>query len=86
MGRVRACSTVTWKIATDRIYRLMIAQRIRHRDSVEATNTQGIAVRHTPEFVSELFDEELGLPPRNAKAEGSGKVHRPFRFRSAQIS
>jgi malate synthase len=46
-------------LATDRIYRLMIAQRIRHRDSIEATNTQGTAVRHTPEFVRELFDEEL---------------------------
>jgi malate synthase len=46
-------------LATDRIYRLMIAQRIRHRDSMEATNAQGISVRHTPEFVSELFDEEL---------------------------
>jgi malate synthase len=46
-------------LATDRIYRLMIAQRIRHCDSVEVTNAQGIAVRHTPEFVGELFDEEL---------------------------
>lgn len=46
-------------LATDRIYRLMIAQRIRHRDSMEVTNAQGIAVGHTLEFVGELFDEEL---------------------------
>jgi malate synthase len=46
-------------LATDRIYRLMIAQRIRHRDSIEATSAQGTTVRHTPEFVRELFDEEL---------------------------
>lgn len=46
-------------LATDRIYRLMIAQRIRHRDSVEITNPHGVAVIHTPEFVGELFDQEL---------------------------
>ncbi|MGI8898044.1 MAG: hypothetical protein ACR2IB_06565 [Pyrinomonadaceae bacterium] len=46
-------------LATDRIYRLMIAQRIRHRDRVGITDVQGIAARHTPAFVSELFDEEL---------------------------
>jgi malate synthase len=46
-------------LATDRIYRLMIAQRIRHRDAVKVVDDNGNAVRHTPEFVSELFDEEL---------------------------
>jgi malate synthase len=46
-------------LATDRIYRLMIAQRIRHRDAVRIVDDNGHAVRHTPEFVSELFDEEL---------------------------
>ena len=46
-------------LATDRIYRLIIAQRIRHCDSIEASNAQGTAVKHTPEFVRELFDEEL---------------------------
>jgi len=43
-------------LATDRIYRLMIAQRIRHRASLEATDSDG---EHTPEFVGELFNEEL---------------------------
>lgn len=43
-------------LATDRIYRLMIAQRIRHRHTGEVTDS---FERHTPEFVSELFDEEL---------------------------
>lgn len=46
-------------LATDRIYRLMIAQRILHRDAVTITDESGRAVRHTPEFVSALFDEEL---------------------------
>jgi malate synthase len=47
-------------LATDRIYRLMIAQRIRHADTVEVLNEdEGKPAKHTPEFVSHLFDEEL---------------------------
>src|ERR1700723_768993 len=46
-------------LATDRIYRLMIAQRIKHRDKVKILDENGTAVPHTPEFVSQLFDEEL---------------------------
>lgn len=46
-------------LATDRIYRLMIAQRIRHRDVVAVIDSEGKPLTHTPEFVSELFDEEL---------------------------
>jgi malate synthase len=46
-------------LATDRIYRLMIAQRMRHRDATRVLNEQGEAVAHTPEFVTRLFDEEL---------------------------
>lgn len=55
-------------LATDRIYRLMIAQRILHRDTVRITDGEGGNVPHTPELVSCLFDEELDrilgeLPP-----------------------
>jgi len=46
-------------LATDRIYRLMIAQRMRHRDVTRVLNEQGEPVLHTPEFVTRLFDEEL---------------------------
>jgi malate synthase len=46
-------------LATDRIYRLMIAQRIRHRDFATVADEQGLHVKHTPEFVGNLFDEEL---------------------------
>jgi len=46
-------------LATDRIYRLMIAQRVRHRDSVSIVDDTGQPVRHTPERVTQLFDEEL---------------------------
>ncbi len=46
-------------LATDRIYRLMIAQRIKHKDAVKITDENGDEVKHTPEFVSKIFDEEL---------------------------
>src|SRR5260221_12711961 len=47
-------------LATDRIYRLMIAQRVKHRDKVEIVcEEHGKSPKHTPEFISKLFDEEL---------------------------
>jgi malate synthase len=54
-------------LATDRIYRLMIAQRIRHRDSLEMEEDSD-RTRHTPETISQMFDQELDrilreLPP-----------------------
>jgi len=46
-------------LATDRIYRLMIAQRLNHSTSVEVFDESGAPVRHTPELIGRLFDEEL---------------------------
>lgn len=46
-------------LATDRIYRLMIAQRIRHSDQRIIVDSDGHPVAHTPEFVGHLFDQEL---------------------------
>ena len=46
-------------LATDRIYRLMIAQRTVHRDTVAIADSSGRPTSHTPEFVTEIFDEEL---------------------------
>jgi malate synthase len=46
-------------LATDRIYRLMIAQRMMHLDTVEISDETGKVVQHTPEFITRLFDEEL---------------------------
>jgi malate synthase len=46
-------------LATDRIYRLMIAQRTMHSDAVEIVDETGKIVRHTAEFITRLFDEEL---------------------------
>ena len=46
-------------LATDRIYRLMLAQRMVHRDEVPLADGSGAAMPHTQEFTSRLFDEEL---------------------------
>jgi malate synthase len=46
-------------LATDRIYRLMIAQRMMHSNAVDIVDEAGKTVRHTAEFITRLFDEEL---------------------------
>jgi malate synthase len=66
-------------LATDRIYRLMIAQRILHRDAVKIVDEDGRPVRHTPEFVSELFDEELNRILRELSAEAPPEAIEKYR-------
>jgi malate synthase len=57
-------------LATDRIYRLMIAQRMEHSDKVEILGEAGLPIRHTPELIHDLFDEELGrLLRENVKSD-----------------
>jgi malate synthase len=46
-------------LATDRIYRLMIAQRMLHANTLEILDETGAPIRHTPELIRQLFDEEL---------------------------
>jgi len=46
-------------LATDRIYRLMIAQRMRHSQQARIVDDSGNPVSHTPELITRLFDEEL---------------------------
>jgi len=46
-------------LATDRIYRLMLAQRLKHADRVTITGDDGKPVKHTPALLAQLFDEEL---------------------------
>ncbi|HVG00961.1 MAG TPA: hypothetical protein VND68_14065, partial [Chloroflexia bacterium] len=64
-------------LATDRIYRLMIAQRMRHSATVPISDDEGHKVGHTPELVSRLFDEELdrllGELPQDAPPGAAGK-------------
>ncbi|MCD9185743.1 MAG: hypothetical protein LUM44_04880 [Pyrinomonadaceae bacterium] len=56
-------------LATDRIYRLMIAQRMKHRDTVKITMNGGTEVKHTPELITKLFDEELARILREMPVE-----------------
>jgi malate synthase len=46
-------------LATDRIYRLMIAQRVQHRKTGQVNDEGGRPIEHTPELISRLFDEEV---------------------------
>ena len=46
-------------LATDRIYRLMIAQRIRHSRSAAILDDAGKPVLHTADLITRIFDEEL---------------------------
>ena len=46
-------------LATDRIYRLMIAQRMRHRGKVPIVNGEGKDVPHSQEFIRHAFNEAL---------------------------
>ena len=56
-------------LATDRIYRLMIAQRMRHGGIVDES---GNAVPHTAEFVHRMFDEELQKLLANSNRADAG--------------
>ncbi len=47
-------------LATDRIYRVMIAQRIQHSDTVEIIDEAGKPVECFRDCVNQIFDEELG--------------------------
>ncbi|HEX8941114.1 MAG TPA: hypothetical protein VF763_13215 [Candidatus Limnocylindrales bacterium] len=46
-------------LATDRIYRLMLAQRLRHSSTVPIADDGQRPIRHTPELLTRLYDEEL---------------------------
>ena len=57
-------------LATDRIYRLMIAQRVRHKVKVQATQgDNGKPVEHSSALMTRLFDEELAKIQKNPPAE-----------------
>jgi malate synthase len=68
-------------LATDRIYRLMVAQRMRHTAEVEIVDGAGQVVPHTPALITRLFDEELEkLLANPAKAD----IGTPETFREAR--
>ena len=66
-------------LATDRIYRLMIAQRMRHRDAGQVSDGDGRSAKHTPEFVTRLFDEELDRLLRELPADAEPVAAEKFR-------
>lgn len=72
-------------LATDRIYRLMIAQRVLHRDLVAIQDEDGKPVQHTPEFITRLFDEELERLLRELPANSDPQEQERFR-RAREIS
>ena len=75
-------------LATDRIYRLMIAQRMNHSSSVEVLDETGTPVRHTPELISRLFDEELERllrEPANASDPQAAATLREARLLSEEM-
>jgi malate synthase len=59
-------------LATDRIYRLMIAQRVRHK--IEVPGDDGKPVKHSPELVTRVFDEELAKIKKDLPAEIDSKA------------
>jgi malate synthase len=72
-------------LATDRIYRLMIAQRVLHRELVPIKDESGKTVKHTPELITELFDEELDRLLRELPANAGPQEADRFR-RAREIS
>ena len=75
-------------LATDRIYRLMIAQRTVHRDEVPIADGAGATDAHTTERVSLLFDEELGRlldSPTPGRGLGTPDTMREARQRSEEL-
>src|SRR5271156_3504862 len=59
-------------LATDRIYRLMIAQRVRHK--VVVPGDDGKPIEHNPALVTRLFDEELAKIQSDLPAEIDSKA------------
>ena len=59
-------------LATDRIYRLMIAQRVRHK--VKVRGEDGKPVEHTREMMTRIFDEELSKIQRDLPVEIDSKA------------
>jgi malate synthase len=69
-------------LATDRIYRLMIAQRLKHWEKVEIVGENGRPVHHTADLIHGLFDEELDR--LLVESEKSGDANAPNTLREAR--
>jgi len=62
-------------LATDRIYRLMLGQRLRHPDAMEIASPTG-AVRHDDTLLTRVFNEELAtLLAERGRLRDAGDEH-----------
>ncbi|HYH00931.1 MAG TPA: hypothetical protein VD837_17520 [Terriglobales bacterium] len=68
-------------LATDRIYRLMIAQRMKHGKAAGVVDEKGELVEHTPALITRLFDDELEKLIANPARQDLGT---PDTFRQAR--
>ena len=66
-------------LATDRIYRLMIAQRMRHTSQIGIPDETGNPIVHSPEFISSIFQEELDRLLRELPADATEETKSKFR-------
>jgi malate synthase len=71
-------------LATDRIYRLMIAQRIKHSATVQVLDENGAPVLHTQELIARMFDEELDRLLRENSAKGDNDPQAAATLREAR--
>jgi hypothetical protein len=51
----------------------MIAQRVKHANTVEILDDGGVPVRHSPELIRALFDEELDRLLRESPQEADSQ-------------
>lgn len=77
-------------LATDRIYRLMLAHRMQHSETSTVGGDDGAPVRHTREFIGRIFDEELAcilaeLAAGKLKDDGTPETFRQARLLSEQM-
>jgi malate synthase len=59
-------------LGSDRMCRLMIAQRMRHSGRTDIVDDSGEPVEHSPELISELFDEQVEMLALNRTREDPG--------------
>jgi malate synthase len=72
-------------LATDRIYRLMLAQRVLHRDRIPVVDEHGATQAHTPDFIARLYDEELAALLEHCDDAGQRDRYRRARDQSEQM-
>src|SRR5712671_6590056 len=72
-------------LATDRIYRLMIAQRMKHANTVEILGDDARGVPHTAALIHQLFDQELErLRQEGTKTGGEANDEQAAKLREAR--